>query len=280
MNNRTNRSPSRATLTAAALLTAALSLPATANAEPPLGGPEVREDAPREGKQRRGDRAERGQRGQRGRDFIRNADTDGDRQLSAAEIDAAVEKMVAKILESGRIPPRADQDGDGELSPAELAAMETKLRERLSGAAEKMGQRRATMLENFDADGDGQLNEAERSQAKATLKDRMQERRGQRSGARKDGQDGRRAPRNAARSGIRSALRSIDTDQSRTIDETELAEGLSNITSGAEGWDLNRDGSVDELDAVQLIEIVEKINSRDPSEPRHRRSKRGQRQQG
>lgn len=90
---------------------------------------------------------------------LKNFDTDGDRQLSPAERDAAVAQFKTNHPD---LFAKADTDGDGTLSQDERIAA-----------------RRAIwrhVLAKFDADGDGTLNPSERQAAREAFQKRVQDR--------------------------------------------------------------------------------------------------------
>lgn len=107
--------------------------------------------------------------------FVR-ADANGDGALSRDELldqsRARAEASVDRLLE------RADTDGDDQLTQAEMeAAREARGERRGRGRSERMPER---MFERMDADGDGAVSEAEFNEAVARMQDRMGRRHGDR----------------------------------------------------------------------------------------------------
>jgi len=127
----------------------------------------------------------RGQHGER----LQALDTNGDGDISRAEVDAARQARFAE----------ADANGDGAISEAEFtAAMEARASERRDRrqasaftradangdgviSMDETGGRIDAMFERVDADGDGIITAAEREAAKSAMRERAGEgRRGRR----------------------------------------------------------------------------------------------------
>lgn len=144
-----------------------------------------------------GQKKDKGSKGLSREAVLEKYDTDGDGQLSDAELDALKADVSADREkratggrggemrgERGRGGPEGrerpsreemikkfDTDGDGVLSEAERAEARKQMPK--DG---RRGRRNRQMLEKYDTDGDGQLSEEERAAARADFEKRRAER--------------------------------------------------------------------------------------------------------
>lgn len=218
---------------------------------------------------------------------ILRLDADHNGELTQSEIDTA--KARAFDRASQHIGPRTDTDGDGALSDAELAVIQNKIDERFADAATNFAEIYPRALNRFDKNEDGLL-QAEEMPEPRDLRENKRGRkprgeRPQHGGERDlsridtngDGEisEDEKADARARFEQRRRQMRTIaalDADNSRSIDESELAKGLSMVSEGNPAADYNGDGQVTAEDATALIEFVENP----PQRPERRQ--RGQRQ--
>lgn len=163
-----------------------------------MGACTMAEAQPEEGQGKKG----KGPQGPSREEVLQKYDTDGDGQLSDAELEvlkndraAEREKRAAEgggeEMRGGRGGPEGrgerpsreemikkfDKDGDGELNEEERAEARKYM--------QKHGRkgRGKQMMEKYDTDGDGQLSEEERAAARADMEKRRAEREAQQGGA-------------------------------------------------------------------------------------------------
>jgi len=219
-------------------------------------------------------------------------DADRDGELTQAEIDTAKSRMFERA--SGHIGPRTDTDGDGVLSETELASIQARIDERFADAAEKFTKIYPRALNRFDKNEDGLLQAEELPRPRDLRENKGRKPRGERhrrGGDRDlsrldtngDGEisEDEKAATRARFEQRRRQMRTIaalDADKSRSIDESELAEGLSLVSEGNPAADYNGDGQITAEDATALIEFVENPPQR--PERRERGQRRGPRQPG
>ncbi len=233
---------------------------------------EAARETARERRQARGERDGRdgrngqhaGRRGRRGpspeqrAELLERFDTDHSGDLSGTERDAAMDVKRAEILQ------RFDADGNGELDQPERQAARAEMGDRPRGRrghaqhGRRGGQMRERMIERFDADGNGELDEAERNTAREAGRERRQQiiEQFDANGDQRLDREERRAAREAMRAKKqreRGVLK-FDRNGDGTIDDSEIAEAMSEISRGGDHADINRDGATDRQDMTDFLD--------------------------
>ena len=154
---------------------------------------------------------------------------------------------------------RYDTDGDGQLSDAEAEQARQDRRERMEAMRQQQRERmQQAMLERFDINGNGELDESERETARAEFEKRRADFVAQYD---TDG-DGElnETERGAARQAMRAERerRRMDVNRDGTIDDLDVQAAINRVAGEQRLYDYNRDGVNDVHDLSELIDRVKR----------------------
>lgn len=253
------------TISAALVLFGTCGLAAGLTAADPdglLGGPAAKEAQPE--RKAKADRRRGQQRGEQMRKaaFLEKFDADGDGELSDAEKATAKEAMQAHRAErraamEARLLPRFDDNNNGVLDDSEWATIKEIVGPMMKDRGERAQRAKKHMkklaVERFDADGDGELNEAEKAAAKAHFEQRkaaMIERFDADGDGKLTGEE-----RKAAHQHHRER-RMLDVNRDGSIDELDAQAVTERFAAGERVPDVNRDGSQNAADVAELLQRI------------------------
>ncbi len=192
------------------------------------------------------------------------ADTNADEQVDDAERQAArakmeAERQAARERMKQELLEKYDADGDGVLSDEERRqagdAMR-RLREVQDRRSPQRDRMRREAMQRFDTDGDGELSEAERANAKAQYEQQKADFISRFDADGNGSLEG--AEREAAREQMRTERenRRLDVNRDGSVDDLDIHAAMNRVAGEQRLHDFNRDGVNDANDLSELINRV------------------------